>query len=76
MAGADLVWENSTAGWLADKPSEYSDCSLNLDLRSLLMLLMTALNDMFLHELETASSNLQNKDTHSNMKCTSVISHS
>ena len=43
-------------------------CSLNLDLRSLLMLLMAALNDMFLHELETASSNLHNKDTGSNMK--------
>ena len=22
MAGADLVWENSTAGWLAGKPNE------------------------------------------------------
>ena len=25
MAGADLVWENSIAGRLADKPSEHSD---------------------------------------------------
>jgi len=25
VAGADLLWENSTAGWLADKPSEHSE---------------------------------------------------
>ena len=25
VAGADLVWENRTTGWLADKPSEHSD---------------------------------------------------
>jgi hypothetical protein len=25
VAGADLVWENSTAGWLADKPNEQSE---------------------------------------------------
>ena len=24
VAGADLVWENSIAGWLANKPSEHS----------------------------------------------------
>ena len=24
MADADLVWENSTADWLADKPNEHS----------------------------------------------------
>ena len=25
VAGADLVWENNTIGWLADKPNEQSD---------------------------------------------------
>ena len=25
MAGADLVWEKSTVGWLADKPAEQSN---------------------------------------------------
>ena len=25
MAGADLVWDNSTAGWLADKPNKLSE---------------------------------------------------
>ena len=26
MPGADLIRENSIAGWLADKPSEHSEC--------------------------------------------------
>ena len=25
VAGADLVWENNTDGWFADKPNEYSE---------------------------------------------------
>ena len=25
VADADLVWENSIAGWLADKPNEHND---------------------------------------------------
>ena len=25
VAGADLVWENNTIGWLADKPNEQSE---------------------------------------------------
>ena len=25
VADTDLVWDNSTAGWLADKPNEQSD---------------------------------------------------
>ena len=27
VAGADLVWENNTTGWLADKPNEHSERS-------------------------------------------------
>ena len=26
VAGADLDWENSTAGWLVYKPNEQSEC--------------------------------------------------
>jgi len=33
MASTDLVRENSTAGWLADKPSERGECGIPVSVR-------------------------------------------
>ena len=44
MAGADLVRENSTAGWLADKPSEHNDWQQGLQTRTTLIIIVD-LND-------------------------------